>query len=328
MLVLTTFLRDHSEMSDPLSEILNLVEARTFVSGRLRAGGDWAVRFPPPDKVKFTAILTGDCWLEMDHLTAPARLGPGDVIAVNGRLPFVLTSRPGRPAVEASDLFRADGMAQAGEGDEVTLIGGHVAVEARRGEALMDVLPPLIHVRGNRREAAHLRWLLDRLAEESGGSRTGAEMAASHLAQLMFLEMLRAHLDQADGDGAHGWLAALADPRLAPALRLIHGDPTRALNLDELARACALSRTSFAVRFKATTGTAPLAYLAQWRIRLAERDLRDGREPVGTVARSVGYTSESAFTHAFKRVTGQSPRDYRRSAEAPMADQALTSPSA
>lgn len=302
-------------MSDALSEILQLVEARTFVSGRMVAGGDWAVRFPPPDKIKFTAMLTGGCWLEMDGLLAPVWLDAGDVIAVNGRLAFTLTSRPGRSPVEAASLFRLDGEAQAGDGSDVSLIGGHVAVEARRGEALVDVLPPLIHVRGASPGAARLRWLLDGLAVETGSTRPGADLAASHLAQLMFLELLRAHLVQAVAGSATGWLAALADPRLAPALRLIHGDPSRLVTLDELAAACAMSRTAFAVRFRTTTGQTPMTYLTTWRMRLAERGLR-GHDPVAAVARSVGYASDSAFSTAFKRATGLPPGSYRRQSAA------------
>jgi len=243
------------------------------------------------------------------------RLEAGDVIAVNGRLPFALASRPGQRPVAASALFRGEGFGQAGVGDEVRIIGGHVAVEVRRGDALMDVLPPLIHVRGDSPEAASLRWLLDRLGAETTSIQPGAGAATSHLAQLMFLELLRTHLAQGGGAEAGGWLAALGDPRLAPALHLMHGRPSCAWTVEELANACALSRTAFAVRFKAAAGVAPLTYLARWRMRLAERALRDGREGVSAVARSVGYASESAFTHAFKRIVGVSPRAYRGSAD-------------
>lgn len=303
-------------MSDPLSEILQLVEARTFVSGRLTAGGDWSVRFPPPEKIKFTALLTGGCWLELEHRPEPVWLAAGDVIAVNGRLAFNLTSSPGRTPVESRLLFRADGVAQAGDGAEVSLIGGHVAVERRRGEVLMDVLPPLIHVKGESAGATRLRWLLDGLATEAASSQPGAGLAASHLAQLMFLELLRAHLMQGAPGEARGWLAALGDARLAPALALIHGDASQPLSLAALAAASALSRTAFAVRFRAVTGRAPMSYLADWRLRVAERALKDSAEPVASIARSVGYASESAFTHAFRRANGMSPRTYRQATDA------------
>ncbi|TIW06219.1 MAG: helix-turn-helix transcriptional regulator, partial [Mesorhizobium sp.] len=68
-----------------------------------------------------------------------------------------------------------------------------------------------------------------------------------------------------------------------PALRLMHGDPARAWHLEELAKACAMSRTSFAVHFRTVAGIAPLAYLTEWRMRLAERALREERTPVAVV---------------------------------------------
>src|SRR5579884_213969 len=108
-----------------------------------------------------------------------------------------------------------------------------------------------------------------------------------------------------------GWLRALGDPRIAPALRLMHGDPGRAWHLDELAKACAMSRTSFAFHFRAAAGVAPLTYLTEWRMRLAERALEEENTPVAVIGRSLGYTSESAFSNAFKRVTGKSPNAHR-----------------
>jgi AraC-like DNA-binding protein len=107
-----------------------------------------------------------------------------------------------------------------------------------------------------------------------------------------------------------GWLRAATDPRLAPALRLIHGEPGHAWRLDQLARACAMSRTSFATHFKTMAGEAPLSYVTRWRMRLAEQALRRGDTPVVTLAQALGYASESAFSHAFKRIVGLSPARY------------------
>jgi AraC-like DNA-binding protein len=81
-----------------------------------------------------------------------------------------------------------------------------------------------------------------------------------------------------------------------------------------------MSRTSFAVHFKAVAGVAPLAYLMHWRMRLAERALRDDGAPVSVVARRLGYASESAFSHAFKRVTGYAPQCYRAVGAGGVAD--------
>jgi AraC-like DNA-binding protein len=72
-----------------------------------------------------------------------------------------------------------------------------------------------------------------------------------------------------------------------------------------------MSRTTFAERFRATAGTTPLAYLSQWRMLLAQRALRDPSVRIGALAADLGYSSDSAFSTAFKREVGASPRHYR-----------------
>jgi AraC-like DNA-binding protein len=160
-----------------------------------------------------------------------------------------------------------------------------------------------------------MRWLLDQLLRELTAERAGADFAADQLAQLMFVQVLRAYLADADALPA-GRLRALADERIAPALRLMHADPGRPWQLEELARAAAMSRTTFAERFRAVAGVPPLTYLLDWRMSLARRALRDGETSVSALAQRVGYTSESAFSNAFKRTTGVAPRRYRDVARA------------
>ncbi|UVF18996.1 AraC family transcriptional regulator [Microvirga terrae] len=306
-------LRDRPEMNDPLSDMLAMVEARSLLSGRLVAGGTWGVLFPPPEKIKFSALLWGECWLMMEGAADPIRLEAGDVIVVNGQRSFTLTSDVDVDPVDARELFRdaPDNVARIGVGDEVSLFGGHIALDAVRADLLMNVLPPLIHVRSARSEAGVLRWLLEQLVGELGAHRPGGALASSHLAQLMFVQVLRAYLATSAHSSDASWLRALADDQIAPALRLIHANPSRSWSLEELSRASAMSRTTFAARFKEVSGVSPVAYLLAWRMRLAERALRHGDAPIASVALSVGYTSESAFSNAFKRSSGMSPRSYR-----------------
>ena len=146
--------------------------------------------------------------------------------------------------------------------------------------------------------------------EERAAGRPGSQLASAQLSQLLFIQILRAHV-ATSGPLDAGWLRALSDARIAPALHLMHGDPARSWHLEDLAQACAMSRTTFATCFKAAAGVAPLTYLTDWRMRLAERALADDGTPVSVVAQTLGYASESAFSHAFKRVTGSSPKAYR-----------------
>lgn len=301
---------------DPLTDILTLAGARCLYSGSLTAGGAWAVRFPPPGLIKVTAVLRGACWLWVEGEDAPRPLATGDVVM----LPPDRSYRLAGDLHAATDddglalfLASADNRVTVGEGGDFLAVGGHVTLHPERGGVLRDVLPPVLRVDGRAPEAAVLRWLLDQLVTEVAADRPGAALVAEQLAQLLFVQIIRAHL-AAGGPSGLGWIAALGDGRIAPALRLMHGEPGRAWRLGELARAVGMSRTSFAVRFKAVAGVAPLTYLLNWRMSLAARGLRDGRASVSALALSLGYTSESAFSSAFKRRMGMAPRLYRAGA--------------
>jgi AraC-like DNA-binding protein len=287
---------------------------QSLVSGGFAASGDWAIRFPVPDKVKFFAAVRGPCWLQFDGEAAPMRLESGDVILLAAKRGFVLASNLATSPRQSHALFAnriepvvaLDGVVVADA--DVLQIGGHVRLHPDYGALLSDVLPPCIHVHGSAPEAQALRWIVDQLMKERG-DLPGSGLATLQLGHLLFIQVLRAHL-AAGGPLRAGWLRAATDPRLAPALRLIHGEPGHAWRLDQLARACAMSRTSFATHFKTMAGEAPLSYVTRWRMRLAEQALRRGDTPVVTLAQALGYASESAFSHAFKRIVGLSPARY------------------
>jgi AraC-like DNA-binding protein len=316
MLVSPSYLRESTRMSpDPFSEILRFTHAESLVTGGFTAGGPWAIRFPAPEKIKFFAVVKGQCWVQIDGEPEPFHFETGDVGLMAARRSFILASTPDVAPVEAMALFSGAGRstAQLGDGKDFAYLGGHVMLDPTSGRLLADVLPPWIHIQAASPQATTFRWLLDQLVEERATELPGAQLASAQLAQLLFIQILRAHLKTATVMPA-GWLRALADPRVAPALRLMHSDPGRSWHLEELAKACAMSRTTFAFHFRTVAGVAPLTYLTQWRMRLAERTLREQATPVAVVAQSLGYTSESAFSNAFKRVTGRSPRAFRRHA--------------
>jgi AraC-like DNA-binding protein len=304
-------------ISDPFSDILKLADAQSIVSGGFTAGGPWAIRFPAPGKIKFFGVVKGACWLRVDGDEAPVRIESGDVFLLSARRSFVIAGDLATVPLDAVSVFvpNAGVIAKLGDADDCFLIGGHVRLDPARGGLLADVLPAVIHVRAASQQATVLQWVLDQLVRERVADLPGVGIASAQLAQLMFVQILRAHLE-ASGPLDAGWLRAVSDSRLAPALRLMHADPGHAWQLEELAKASAMSRTTFAHHFRTVAGVAPLTYLTQWRMRLAERALRDESTPVAVLARQLGYTSESAFSNAFKRVTGTAPQRYRSAVRA------------
>jgi AraC-like DNA-binding protein len=297
---------------DPLTDILTLASAQCVEVGILVGGGSWALRFPPPEKIKFVAVVKGNCWLSLADRVAPVRVNTGDVFVLPAEHAYVLAGDLDAPQIDGLKLFAdaTDKIATVGDGDDFFAVGAHLALDPKGGELLSEVLPPLIHVGSSSAEASAMRWLLDQLVKEVVADRPGALLASRQLAQLLCIQIIRSYLE-ASGPQLVGWIRALSDERIAPALRLMHRDPGHAWQLGELAKEVAMSRTSFAVRFKSTAGVAPLTYLQNLRMRFAEHGLREGSMPVAELGLSLGYSSESAFSNAFKRTTGMAPKRYR-----------------
>ncbi|MFJ3840640.1 AraC family transcriptional regulator [Streptomyces sp. NPDC090054] len=315
---LSTPLPTSTAWGDPITETLELTGARCALSRGLTAAGDWALAFPAPGRLKIQAVLQGVVWLVIEGVAQPVRLDAGDVAVFAGDRRYTLASDPTVPPIDALPLLRAtsESFFHAGdEGRDAATIGGHIDLNTTGKDLLLSALPPLMHVSAATAEAPAACWLMDQTLREMRSDAPGAAFAADHLAQLLFVQVLRAFLTDAKSDAyPTGWLRALADERVAPALRLMHGDPAHPWTLTELARAAAMSRTSFAQRFKDVTGVPPLTYLCGWRMRLAQHSLRRGDTPVSVIASSLGYGSESAFSNAFKRTIGVAPRRYRESA--------------
>jgi AraC-like DNA-binding protein len=299
--------------TDPFSDILKYTNAHSVVSGGFTTGGPWSLSFAPPDKIKFFAAVKGRFCLRIED-DQPIWVESGEVFMLAAARGFVLASDPDIVPMEAHPLFVTHGGAfiQLGTGDDCWVIGGHVQLDTPGAGLLADVLPPLIHVRATSRQASVLQWLVEQLVNERQAQLPGTEVVSGQLAQLMFVQLLRAYLADA-GPMPPGWLQALADPRIAPALRLMHSDPGKPWQLEELAKSVAMSRTTFALRFRTVVGVPPLTYLLNWRMRIAERSLRDGTASLSNLALSLGYTSESAFSNAFKRTVGMAPKRYRDS---------------
>jgi AraC-like DNA-binding protein len=306
---------------DPLSDLLDVLQVRCALSGRLVAGGAWGRRFANLDAIKFCAATEGTCWYFMDGMSEPVLLQAGDVLVTNGTRSLTLASAPPLlPAATAMPLARDDdGQYRLGLGSDFAMFGGSVQIDEDRRALLLSCLPSLIHISRTTDEAAPISWLLGQLVDEMKlGSRPGRTVVISGLAQLLFVQTLRAYLAHAS-NGDEGWLKGFGDHKLAIALSRIHNEPARDWSLDELANEANMSRTSFAVRFRDMMGVPPLTYLTQWRMQLAKREMRAGAS-ISEAAAKVGYSSESAFRNAFKRITDMAPGQYRRTMEQAIAE--------
>ena len=161
-------------------------------------------------------------------------------------------------------------------------------------------------------------WLGEfiRLAmSESTNKRAGGESVLAKLSELMFIEVVRRHLEALPPEQT-GWLAGVRDPFVGKALSLMHEGPARNWTIEELAREVGLSRSVLAERFADLVGMPPMQYLAKWRMQIASGLLSGGSANIATVAAEIGYGSEAAFSRAFKKMVGVPPSAWRRGSRA------------
>ncbi|MFF3560902.1 AraC family transcriptional regulator [Streptomyces sp. NPDC002574] len=310
---------------DPLSDVLNLLHLRGASPSRMEVGGRWALRFRAYPYVKVGAVLTGSCRLAPDG-TAPLLLGAGDCYLLTGDRPYQVGSISDPPVepVDGHAVYRA-ARARAGSSsmtvrhgdpgaaDRVVVVGGSIEFDDVTAGLLLSSLPPTVRIAADSPQAQVLRPTLRLLADETAQERPGSSVMAASLTQILFLQALRAYLELAAeaGESGTGWLGGLSDSQIGAALGHMHQQPAHPWTVGELASAVGMSRSAFALRFRSLVGRPPLDYLMRWRIQRAAAALRGGDRTVASVAAEWGYASESAFSNAFKRVTGQPPARHR-----------------
>jgi AraC-like DNA-binding protein len=297
---------------DPLSDVLSLLKLRSYNCGGFDVGA-CSIRFGRHEGIKCYAVGAGEAWLSMEGVAAPVRLIAGDCFLLPHGRPFVLATDLSLEPLDAHAVFPLplDGkIATMNGGGMCSCVGGFFSFGGSDPGILSELLPPIVHIR-DEKDREGLRWSLQRLMHELREQQPGGLLVAQHLAQMMLVLALRMHLAEGARGGV-GWLFALADRQMNEAIRCMHDEPAHGWTLEELAQRVGMSRSTFALKFKKTVGTSPMEYLTRWRMLKAGDRLVNADDPVSVIARSLGYESESAFSTAFRRVMGCSPRAYSR----------------
>lgn len=315
---------------DPLDEVFAAMRVEQALHARLEATAPWGLHTRRIDgTTRFGLMLHGRAWLSMDG-TEPVQLAQGDCFFIPHGAAYTLQDDIGSPTINCVDAVRnsVDGMVLIGdkneggrnEKDRATVLSGWFHVDPHGARPLFELLPPLLHVRMDDARTRMLQSSLQLLALETTQPGLGSGLIVSRLADILFAQAVRAHVQSLAADGATGWLAALADHKIGATLRLVHRDLAAGWTVESLAVAAGMSRSSFAQRFRDKVGRPPLDYLAHWRMFRAQGMLRHSEQALAAIATVVGYESEAAFNKAFKRRTGVSPGRYRRQAKQAVAE--------
>jgi AraC-like DNA-binding protein len=294
---------------DPFSEVLTALGTRSVRGTRLEASGRWSLAFDGRSRLKFVAVTRGRCWLLLpDH--PPEALGEGDVFLLSDTR-YTVASDPGVAPADGMALYAEPGqdVVRLGDGSETLMIGGGSGFADGCASFVLEALPRFLRVDPRSPNGQAVARTLAFLQAEIGHAALGASLVAERLAEILVVEAIRAHVATIPADRA-GWITALADQRIGKALRMMHGDAARRWTVPILAAEAGMSRSAFAEQFANRVGRTPLGYLTTWRMVMAQRKL-DAGWSVAAVANAVGYTSQSAFAHAFKRAFGRTPRSRR-----------------
>jgi AraC-like DNA-binding protein len=281
------------------------------------SGGSGAGTAAPERLIIFHFLTEGRAYARLPD-GSREELSSGDIVVLpHGNAHYLGNGSPERPVDSfktfAKNLTQGLKAARFGGGGEVTrFMCGFMACEPRLSEVFLAGLPPLLKVQVANEQSGRwlehsIRFSVDQANEPSAGSG----LVLAKLSELLFVETLRCYVN-ALPPAQTGWLAGARDPVIGQALAHLHSEPAHQWTVTDLARRTGLSRTRLAERFRHFLGESPMAYLAQWRLKLGAEILQTAEDSVAQVAATVGYGSEAAFNRAFKREFGCPPAQFRR----------------
>ncbi len=276
----------------------------------------WGLALPPMDGCLWFHVVTAG-WCTVEVGGAPTIVRAGDLVLVPhgaghrawGAEPAPTPSVFDLPHQQVNDHYAV--LRHGGGGARTSAVCGGVRLDHPAARHLLEALPPLIHIEGGLVPRSDwMRATLDLMADETRDVRPGSEAVVSRLCDILVIQAIRSWIER-DPAARTGWLGALRDEQIGAAMARIHVEPTRPWTVAGLADEVAMSRSAFAARFTELVGEPAMRYVTRWRMHHALDLLEAGDVTVAAVGRDVGYDSEAAFSRAFKRVVGISPRAAR-----------------
>ena len=300
---------------DALSDVLNLIRLKGCVYFSSTFSSPWGMALEQGEFAQFHIIVRGQCWLTTQN--EKRLLSSGDVVLFplghEHCLMDELSSKtiPGKKVLEA--LYQNQALF-CGETESVQLLCGHFEFDRTLKLPLLTELPRLIHIKElGRQYPGWLDIVTNVLVVETASQAPGSGVVVDRLAEVLFVQVLRAYLSERKS--LVGFLAAVKDRRINHVLKIIHTQPETNLTLETIAKTAGMSRSMLAERFKELLGTTPMSYLTCWRMLKAQNLLKTTKNSVEDIANQVGYSSEAAFSRAFRREFDLAPGSFRKSSQ-------------
>ncbi|MET0723406.1 MAG: AraC family transcriptional regulator [Tardiphaga sp.] len=298
---------------DILAEVLDRVRLGGTLLFHFELGHPWNLALPQRPYALFHYLSRGSATLALDR-GRELHMNAGDFVVVSRGEPHEFYSDRRAPPFSVIDLDRSSahiGVVRHGGSAPpfATMICGKFTVARPSRGSVLELLPPVLLLKRTE-DGEWLESILRRMVSESAQQRPGQGVALSRLTEVLFVEVLRSWIKSLD-PGEGGWLGAMADPHIGPALQLIHEQPDRPWTLDDLGQRVGLGRSAFSARFTRLVGQSMYRYLIARRMSEAAFLLETSDEGIARIATSVGYETTAAFSKLFHRHHGVSPGRYR-----------------
>jgi AraC-like DNA-binding protein len=298
---------------DMLAEVLDRVRLGGTLLFHFELGRPWSLGLAQRPYALFHYLSRGSATLALQQ-GQELRMTEGDFVVLTRGEPHVIYSDRRMKPLPVLDLDRPPthhGVVRHGGGAQPlsTMICGNFTVARPSRGSLLELLPPVLLLKPTE-DGGWLEAILQRMVSESAVERPGQGIALSRLTEVLFVEVLRSWIKSL-GPGEGGWVGAMADTHIGPALQLIHEQPDRPWTLGDLGRRVGLGRSAFSARFTRLVGQSMGRYLIARRMTEAALLLESSDEGIARIASQVGYETAASFSKLFRRHHGVSPGRYR-----------------
>jgi AraC-like DNA-binding protein len=306
--------------ADELSTLLEAIEVRSVVYCRSELGAPWGFRVAQSPQAKFHIVLSGAATLNIDtgrgmEAGDAVAVGAGDLILLPHGSGHVMRDRS-TSRVRHLDRILQDHPVDAsgtvhygGHGPRTLVVCG--GFETASSDDVLAWLPPVLVFDTAANGLG--RWLdpMINLVRNESQTKPGDAAVVAKVADVFLTDVLRHYLISSEGALPITRFSGNTDPLIASAMALMHSRTAEPWSIAALARQVGMSRSSFAARFRASVGVAPITYLTHLRLARAAGSLATSSRPLAEEARYAGYDNESSFSKAFVRRYGQPPGKYR-----------------
>ena len=329
---------------DALSDLLQTIQLSAKIYVCRAVGGPWNMQVHYRPQGIFHTVIQGQCYLREGGSDDLVLLQAGDGVAFPTGGAHWISDSPGSQDLVAENVVKVTGddgllllktgevtvsasdsapwgndprMAPSAGGDsprddQVTiLLSGALSYDSSIDHPFLKSLPCFIQTSSKSSGDLHRHDVLTNLLiEESFGSYPGKRLMVDHLAEALFVQLLRVHMRKVKH--TNGYMAALSDPNIGVALNLIHTETDQKWTIEALSRASAMGRTAFTQKFVDMVGHTPKSYLTSTRLIKAKGRLQNSNDSMVNIAEGAGYASEAAFGKAIKQHFNTTPGELRK----------------